>query len=191
MTVLFDERDHSYFSEGVYVPSVTRILMDEGLVDDTWFTEESRNRGSAVHVFIKHKCLIEKGAFVGCAMLSPEWKSYYDGYLQFEEDCNWKPQIIEGPMACEKFAGTPDQIGLLNNETAVLDIKTGQPQRVTGLQLQGYEDLLGRPAKRYALHLSSTGKYRLIEYKDRQDRYVWRSAVALWHYKREVLGHGR
>jgi len=54
VSVVFQEKvrvteDHRYFVGEVEYPSVTRILREEGLVDDQWFTEHSAKRGSAVH----------------------------------------------------------------------------------------------------------------------------------------------
>lgn len=180
--VLFDPSDHSYFSEGEILPSVTRILMDEGFVNDRWFTEESRNRGSDIHLAIKHH-------YVGGCSIPPGIAGYFKGFLKFKVECNWKPEIIEEPMACDLYAGTPDQLGMMNSFRAILDIKSGAPSLVTALQTQGYKGL--HPdycnARRFALHLTAKGKYKLIEYTDRRDKYIWGSAVALWHYKRDVL----
>ena len=45
----FDEEKHEYRLDGEVLPSVTGILREMGFVDDTYFTEDSAARGTAVH----------------------------------------------------------------------------------------------------------------------------------------------
>ena len=47
--IVFDEGAHVYKVNDRVVPSVTQIIYAAGLVDDTWFTDEARNRGRIVH----------------------------------------------------------------------------------------------------------------------------------------------
>jgi hypothetical protein len=47
--IQFDEAAHLYTVAGVERPSVTQILKDAGLIDTTWYTDEARERGRAVH----------------------------------------------------------------------------------------------------------------------------------------------
>ena len=48
--IQFDEAAHVYTVAGVERPSVTQILKDAGLIDTTWYTDEARQRGRAVHL---------------------------------------------------------------------------------------------------------------------------------------------
>ena len=48
--VQFDESAHVYTVARVQRPSVTQILKDAGLIDTTWYTDEARERGRAVHL---------------------------------------------------------------------------------------------------------------------------------------------
>jgi len=183
----FDEETHTYRNDDVILPSVTEILVSLGFINTHWFTAESRNRGTAVHLAVRDHC-----CGIGCAAPTEEVESYLRGYRRFEKECNWKPEKVETPMACNLYAGTPDTIGLLNDCLAVVDFKSGEVGPATGLQLQGYRDLhfWGQQTdreqimKRFALQLTKEGKYRLTEYRDRSDQYIWRSAVAIWHWKR-------
>ena len=49
----FDPITHQYRLDGERVPSVTQVLSVCGLIDDTWYTEESRQRGQAIHLATK------------------------------------------------------------------------------------------------------------------------------------------
>lgn len=180
----FDETGHIYRFNGKVIPSVTRILVDEGFIDTAWFTQEGRDRGSGVHQLIHVHCKFPDTVRHGCMELSDEMQFYYDAYKSFADDFRWTPHTVEVPMANEQFAGTPDQIGFLNGHEIVLDLKTGAISPATGLQLVGYQILYNKTLRRYALQLYSDGRYKLTEYKDRNDRYIFQAAVAIWHWKR-------
>ena len=47
----FDAANHEYIDvhAGEVLPHITGMLLDGGLIDDTWFTEESCIRGTEVH----------------------------------------------------------------------------------------------------------------------------------------------
>ena len=169
---------HTYLLDGKWVPPVSTILVDLGFIDTSFFTEEGRNRGSAVHIMVKHHAM---GA--GCMEMTEELKPYFEAYKKFENEMNWRPEVVETPMANESFAGTPDQIGLMNGHEAVVDVKTGVISAVTGLQLAAYELLYGKFLKRFALQLTKEGKYKLTEYKNRGDRYIFQAAVAIYHWR--------
>jgi len=176
----FDSDSHAYKFNGVSVPSVSRILVDGGFVNLQWFTEAGRERGTSAHKAIEQHCI---GAH--CAK-DETAEPYLLAFMHFQSDCVWEPIAIEHRMGCPLYAGTADQIGALNGALSVLDVKTGAISAATGLQLTAYERLYGSktPMKRIALQVTSEGKYKLTEYKDRTDRYVWDSAVAIWHWKK-------
>lgn len=189
--IIFNEKNHTYHNNGILLPSVTQILLDEGLIDATWYTEEGRQRGSEVHkdVVSRHVTL--------CHALSRHSK-YLEAYDKFLKDTKWKPHTIEQPMANDRFAGTPDQIGFFSDEEeAIIDVKTGAWNIAIALQLEGYDILYLTERmkkaevfttrtiiKKYSLHLSNDGKYKLIPQKDRRLKYVFESAVSLWWFKK-------
>jgi hypothetical protein len=181
----FDELTHVYHFNKKWVPSVSQILLDEGFINATWFTNEGRVRGTGVHKSIKEK---EMGA--GCKH-DPSWEPYLKAYEDFKSSCNWRAHTIEKFMACSTFAGTPDQIGHMNGVEAVVDVKTGGISKVTGLQLAAYQVLYGHPLKRYALQLTAEGRFIITEYKDRRDAYVFESAVAIFWWKQNNLKGGK
>ena len=197
MSLFFDPINHQYTWNNQKVPSVSQILSDMGFINSTFFTEEGRKRGKAVHKAVENHC---RGAH---CMKDPKIDPYLEAFMKFERDCDWKLDLLEVQMGCPTYAGTPDQIGKLNGNEAVLDTKSGAISAATGLQLSAYEKLyrfwssqtepgiplyVGEfplpPMKRFALQLFDTGKYMLTEYSNRQDKYIWDSSVAIWHWKR-------
>lgn len=179
----FDAEKHRYFKNGIRIPSVTQVLVDEGFIDTYWFTAEARNRGTDIHRRIKEHQLEKMLGVMGCRDWNGVTDAFFEGYRAFERDCNWAPFAWEQPLFGDLYAGTPDQIGMMNHIEAVVDFKSGGICPATGLQLAGYEDLYGKPLKRFALQLTKEGKYKLTEYKDKGDKYIFKSAVAIWWYK--------
>jgi hypothetical protein len=187
--LVFNPSLHSYTFNGYNVPSVSQILLDMGFVNTQWFTDEGRERGSAVHKAIHVMC---RGAH---CFRSPLIDDYMEAFKKFQKDCDWVPELIEEPMGCSSYAGTPDQIGRFHGFPSVLDWKTGSISSVVGLQLVAYEKLyrINYPVKdvkvpwamrRFALQLTDTGRYILTEYKDRMDGYIWDSAVSIWNWQK-------
>jgi len=190
--VTFLEDTHQYYVDGKEVPSVSKILLENGLINTAFFTEEGRKRGSAIHLQIKNQ---ERGAL---CMLKPELHPYMVAWTNFKKECAWKsnPEFLERPMGCTLYGGTCDNIGTFEGKEAVLDIKSGTVSAATGLQLSAYEKLYGiyieDPSKillRFSLQLTDTAHYILKEWRDRGDRYIFDSAVALfWWRKNNKLG---
>lgn len=176
--LFFDPQTHSYTYQGKRIPSVSQVLLDMGFIDTQWFTQEGRERGTLVHRAI---AIHSQGAH---CMKNPLLDMYIEAFKNFQRDCEWEPEIIETPMACIHYAGTPDQIGKFQGKPAVLDLKTGSISPATGLQLAAYEKLHGQPLKRFAIQLTEMGKYILTEYKEKTDAYIWDAAVAIWWWCR-------
>lgn len=184
----FDSEKHEYTLDGRIIPSVTQILADMGFIDSTWFTEYARQRGDFVHRIIKWYCNSVLDDDSVDSLLMP----YLDAWIQFVKDSKFHSISVEIPVFSEpyQFAGTPDHVGLINDMKCVLDVKTGAIDTVVGLQLAGYRLLCGGISthQRYALQLTNKGKYKLTQFKDRQDIEVFLSALSCWHWQKN---HGR
>lgn len=186
MKVEFDEAKHIYTVDGEDYPSVTQILKAEGFIDTSWFTEHGRDRGK-----LAHKCTyLDDTGELDESSVDPVLMPYLVAYRRFKRDSGFVVSMSETPLAAEayRFAGTPDRTGSFNDATcAILDIKTGSVEPWAGLQLAAYTILLGSPYKRFALQLKSDGSYRLIPFTDRQDRQIFLSALAVYHWKNNNL----
>jgi len=182
--LIFRESDHSYMLHGVSLPSVTQIIADAGLYGNTsYFTDYSRDRGSFVHKAIEYHLSGELSE----ETLDPVIVPYLDAWKKFQSEANYISNLCEEQLASNvyRFAGTIDHIGYLDGHFCIIDVKTSVvASAATGIQLAGYEILLSaRGVRRFALHLQDNGNYKLIEYKDRNDRNIFLAALALWIWK--------
>lgn len=113
------------YSNTTGLPSVSDIIRP--YVDSTWFTEESQERGTAVH------------AAAACHLLklySPPIKIEWQGYAK--SAIKWIDDVVEEVVLCEKrfideklkYCGKPDLIAVLkgNNFNTLIDFKTGQQE---------------------------------------------------------------
>jgi hypothetical protein len=178
--VQFDEATHTYTLDGVELPSVTHIIrylaVDKANNADPNMALIARERGSAVHeatVMYDYSGEIPDDFPV-------EYAPYLEAYVQFVRD--YKPGWIdiEHVMGSSElgYAGTLDRFGVIDEEQAILDIKTSYKVDVPSLsaQLYAYEALLKseKPAlaktvfNLYGLQLMRTGKYRLYKC----DKYI-------------------
>ena len=173
--IVFNETDHTYFVDGVQVPSVTDILAplhrSYGKVNPS-VLEYAAKRGSAVHEALE---LIDYGE-------DPEVYPETIGYINAYEDWKnvYKPEWlgIEKIVFCEEgwFIGTLDRVGILNgDELAVVDIKTSTPNRESYvsvcLQTMAYAMAYSshtdfeadwQKMSRYGLFLMKDGSWRCI-----------------------------
>jgi hypothetical protein len=133
----FDAERHLYRLNDQPAPGCTRILTGLNLVDDRWFTEESRQRGSAVHAAV-HYWL--EGAL--------DWESvdnrilgYVEGAIKLIEELKLEIEKVEHRVGSEihGFCGMLDFRGKIHGEPTILDWKSGPVVDTTGYQLSGYE----------------------------------------------------
>ena len=184
----FKEETHQYFCNGLEYPSVTQIIKAAGLVDDAWFTNESRDRGRYVHSIIEW----DQAGELDEESVDVFLTGYLDAWKRFVADTGFVSELSEYRMVSEMYrvAGTADQIGILNGKKAIIDVKSGAVSPCVSLQLAGYELLWNSSVKRFALQLKDDGKYSLKEYTDRGDRSVFIAAAALYHWKQLNMGRG-
>lgn len=161
----FDPETHTYFVDGVETVSVTQVLKLAGFVDDTWFTEFGRWRGSAVH---KATHYFDEGD-IDRRTLDPVVKPFVADWKSFREQTGFTPTLIEQPAydSMYGFCGTPDRRGYFmggkaEDSNVLIDIKTypsGQIPWWVRLQLAGYGRLLDprRVFHRYAVILTGDG----------------------------------
>jgi hypothetical protein len=185
----FDDVTHTYRYNGVEVVSVTQAIKAAGLINDTWYTPMSRDRGRAVHLatqFEDEGCLDEDS-------LDPVVEPYLIGYRKFKVDTGFKPELIEARLCVLEYgyAGTLDRTGLLDKkQRAIVDFKTGELPFWVGMQLAGYANGLpnGATYTRYAVQLKNDGTYKIQRFdaKDyRQDLNDLLAAVRIAQIQRE------
>lgn len=180
----FNAETHQYFLGGAELPSVTRILSDMGFIDTQFFTEYARDRGSMAHLATEYDDRNELDE----STLDDELVPRVAAWRAFKRDTGFHVEEIEKTVSSDlyHFAGTLDRIGIINGQRAIVDIKNGAVAKWVGLQLSGYEIAENKRYKRYAVQLCDGGKYKLHQFSDPQDRQIFLSALACWHWIRNA-----
>lgn len=175
------ERHEYRTPSGVLVPNVTSILKGAGLVDDTWFTEFARERGSAVHLAT---ALYDRDE-LDMDTVHPLIMGYLTAWIKFRNDSKFEPQVIEEIVynAEMGYAGTTDRAGRMGDKWVILDIKTGAMSPVTALQLAAYQRCKPNYRTRLGVEIRENGTYRATEFNDRNDWNVFAGALALVNWK--------
>jgi hypothetical protein len=184
----FDPTTHTYTVNGEVYPSVTQIIQGAGLIDTTWFTDYGRDRGTMVHRVIQYHLAGELDE----TSIDPVLWPYFVAFRKFEAESGLDVEASELQLANStyRFAGTLDLKGLLHHRQVIIDIKTGANNPATGIQLAGYEFLVGEKCLRYALQLSDDETYKLHPFTDRTDRDVFLAALTLYRWKQNNIRRG-
>lgn len=166
------------------LPHVTRILQEVGLIDTTWFTDEGRDRGSALHLATEY---LDRGE-LDEATVDPLIVSRLAAYRRFIEEV--KPEILSIEEHVEypgSYQGTLDRRVIMDGREGVIDIKAGGAAPWHSLQLAAYALCFDRPLARWNLYL--TDGYKLVGCGPRRaDDDMWRACVcfAAWRRKNAV-----
>lgn len=180
----FEDDTHTYRLNGQVVPGVTSILAP--LTDYSrvppHVLEAASNFGKAVH----KACELDDLAELDEETLDPALVPYLDAWRKFSEDHRVAWQEIERPLAntALRYAGTPDRIGDVSGELAVVDIKTTvELYPSVGPQLAAYANAysgIRAPAmKRIAVQLKRDGTYVAKPYTDATDWPLFCSLLTL------------
>lgn len=186
--ITLDQETHTYRNEkGEEVPGVTNILKAGGFIDDRFYSESARQRGTAVHLALH---FLEKGTldpFSVDKLIDP----YIESYQKFKEVSGYKvlyhEKIVLHPGY--GYAGSLDQVGLLNDAEVLIDFKTGEIQPWHALQTALYNAALpplpdAHVRKRFALRLYPDGSMaRAIPFEDPLDYAVAVGAVQAYYWK--------
>lgn len=190
----FDPSRHIYTVAGIEVVSVTRVLSRLGLsptYPDTPEAEAKRNFGTSVHSWTVEVDQVE------ATSIPPDHKfpsedicKCGDAWSQFKKDYNVQILHTELPVYChsKEYAGTIDRVAMIDGKLTIIDIKTGNPGRVAGLQLAGYahayfEDQGEMPRRLIAVQVLSTGQYKVSEYDLTLHSRVWSAAMTVYAWK--------
>jgi hypothetical protein len=164
----------------VSLPSVTRILSDEGVgFDMSHLPEEYSIRGTLIHKYAEHR--IQE---LPLPPIPEKWRGYADAVDKFQDAIKPEPMLVEAELSHELmgFMGHPDLIGKDGLLPTIWDYKTGSIPEYCGAQLAGYELLAKRrfpEIKRFArvaVLLTPDGKYKLKEYTEARDLAVFLEA---------------
>lgn len=170
----FDPANHRYTVGGQRVISITQLLTVSGEVDDSYFTVEGSERGTAVH---KLAADYDMGA-VDLATDGGVYRPYLLAYAKAmsllpHEWSHIEEMFVSRPL---RFAGTPDRVGIVRGAVSVLDIKTGpfskSHQIQTALQAILVADEVKLPpelVQRYVAYAMPSGKFKVEFNTDPRD----------------------
>jgi hypothetical protein len=181
--LILDE-SHRYWYGDRELVGCTNGLKNVGIIDTTHYTEEAMARGTAVHGLIAHRLIY------GRAKGPKPFSGYLQAALKYLEESKAEILNVEMPLAdlVLGIGGQPDLIALVNIKHvveprfAVIDWKTGGPERWHGYQTAWYEHLarVNRLVEglvdRIVVHLKDDGTYTTRQYKERSD---WNVADAI------------
>ena len=181
----FDEPTHTYYLDGVKIPSVSEIiapLSDYSNIGKA-LLENAANYGKAVHKTIE---LYIKGTLDEDNLSEPLKRALAEYQKMVQEYYMRGCEIIfcEAMLYDEKliFAGTLDIIA----EEAIIDIKTRKYNPTTDdLQLAGYEILAGGKRNKYILELLPDRPYGLIKVINSQAKSMFLYMLEYWHKTNE------
>lgn len=192
--LIFREADHTYFMDGVEVPSVTKII--EPAYDFCFVKQEhldrARDLGSKVDRTIQ---LFETGT-LDRPSLHPILEAYLAQYLRAKDFLKFDPIGFQTQVCSRKYkyAGTMDLHGLLlpsmpfdDVEEVIIDIKTGLYYSAHKLQTAGYKlaaverGIVSEKCKRASLYLAEdsfeivwhTSPYDVIAFISLQNFHHW------------------
>ena len=133
----FNEALHEYRVGGILTPSVSQILKANGLMENFRHSETALNNGTAIHRALE---LHDLGK-LDESSLDPRLKKCIDLWEKFKREIG--VAVIIGIEERVHFgvlyAGTIDRrVSLMNGHKAIIDFKSGNPQRWAGLQTAPY-----------------------------------------------------
>lgn len=182
----FIPEPHSIKVNGITVPTITQILEAEGFIDKSWYDEDSRDRGTHVHL----ACHLDNICQLDEESVDPIVAGYLESWRKFKRTCNYRPQLSEQPLGSDRwwFGGVLDSAGRLNNTGAIVEIKTGIVEPWVALQTAAQEILLGAPHKRFAVQLFDDGTLaKLTTFTNSTDANIFQAALSLYNWKKNNL----
>ena len=152
-SIVYDPTEHTFTKNGVTYKdrSVTQVLKRVGRIDDRWYDDWCRDRGTFVHQALQH--YMEAGFGPGglwLDQLDPAITGYVQAGINFLGETGFEPWVVEQPFVDEDlgFCGVPDVFGTwredtswfreviatlmralgLRNSWTLIDWKTGAPE---------------------------------------------------------------
>lgn len=171
--LVYIDKTHSYFLDGVRLPQVTGIISRLGLYGGSaYWTIEARDIGRAVHTIT---AWIDMGIEFDPKSVDSRAANAVNAYVEFKERTGFEPVYRELALASRRYlyAGTPDWIGFLDGVLTLVDLKVGQWQKCYDLQIGAYAELmrengLGDPQNGFTLRLDkNTGNATIKPMKQR------------------------
>lgn len=185
----YDDEKHAYGLGEKHLGGFTEIFKSLGFIETAYYTEEGRDRGSAVHLLCQ---ALDEGREIDESKIDDaRTLGRFRAYKRFKDETGFRPILIEKPSysAALMIACTPDRTGQFgaNNPVSVIDLKGGAKSKWHPYQTAFQAIALFKYPQdypRYALYLKDSGRYNLETHEDRHDFEVARAAAIIYHAKR-------
>jgi hypothetical protein len=172
----FDAANHDYINvaTGETFPHITGMLADTGWIDDTWYTEESSDRGVAVHRLTADYDL----KALDVASCTSRFRGYLLAHVKAVSIMQPTMLAVEEPLVHPHFGfgGRPDRDALVRRLRATWEVKSGQPDRAHGIQTALQAILIAIEAKlrpeaigRFCCYVKDKGRFKLEEHTSKRD----------------------
>ena len=177
-TVLFrfDADTHEYvdIETGEVFPHCTGMLETTGWIDDRWYTEESSDRGTAVHQLTASYDL---GA-LHVESCQSQFRGYLLGHVKAVSIARPKWLHIEEPMVHPvfRYGVRPDRDCIAYGLRSTWEIKSGGPERAHQIQTALQAIAIAAEAKlppesigRFCEYVKGKGKFKVERHVDTRD----------------------
>jgi hypothetical protein len=198
----FSPEKHIYAdSNGIMRPSVSQVIKAEGLISFDGISpsvlERKRQLGTLVHKVTE---LYDQGEDLNEFEVPDEVWPYFEGWVNFRNDCGFEPRFIEQQMlVCVNqmwYGMKLDAEGPIDGEPTIIEKKCGSSEAPAwGVQLAGYA--LGKykiikdcPARAVVqLGPQFPRNYKRFPYRDPADYTIWLNSLAntIWKINHRIF----
>jgi len=189
-TASFTERGHVYRDGDQVAPSVSQVLELAGMKPKLPRGPAARagQRGKFVH---RATQLLDRNE-LELKSIPETLAGFVLAYQRFKAEKGFVPIGIEERGVAElsgmKFGYCIDRVGILENELALIDLKTAATKYAWWeIQTAGYAEAIKHSGPRYVVHLKADGTYKLLPQCDADNFEKWLAALNVAHWK---LAHG-
>ena len=178
----YDSATHSYYIDGVLVPSATQILNICGVVNNRFFTEGSRARGTAVHSC----CHFFAEGDLDWSSVDERIVGYVRAYEAAIKTLDFKPTLCEIPQFSIglQYGVTPDQVD--ESKKIIVELKTGYMRPWTSIQTALQAMALWPTdysnSQRIGVQLGLDRKFRIEYFDEPSDFEVAISMIRVAHW---------
>lgn len=187
----FDPATHTYYWQGVQVPSVTQVLGSvlrdyDGIPPH--ILAAAQERGTFVH----EACELDDLGELDQDTLDDTLIPYVMAWRKFRADTRFKPESIEARVYHNgyRYAGTLDRFGDAGAQTWLVDIKSGSmvprsagPQTAAYLAALDIDPAWRKKVKRYVAHLYDNGNYQVVPCNGANDFSVFLACLSIHNWR--------
>jgi CRISPR/Cas system-associated exonuclease Cas4 (RecB family) len=177
--MIFDPELHLYSDRGRVIPSVTQILKAEGWIDDRFYTEVGRQRGTNFH---DASALADENR-LDWRSLSVEVATAVETWGRAKAYLGLCITAIEKPLhKGNEWACTPDREAIWRGDPTIVELKTGGQERWHKLQVASAGATFLKEKPQLLLVYINGKRFKVIEIKEEEADYLY----SVWHMVQSI-----